>query len=348
MYSIEVDYDFFLVRIWPHIRMKGRPHLTSSMVWAEIMNRVKGSTEAHTYRFGYVIESDYLNIAARNAPRAGEAGPNEMSRQDYKDLFEIVMRYERWKQREGAFDVCDVVNHILYNLMAGERYLGPPLHFLMCDEVQDLPPACLLLLARLGNHCFFSGDSAQTIAKGVGFRFSQLVNLFRSSPHALQNAAAPLPVIRQLSVNFRSHGKILDLANCLIKLVELAYPETIDKLKREASWLPGLKPVVLQSSLLEALFGVLVGSEALPEEPAGLIGKPPVEFGCDQVVIVRDQAAKRSLPALLSHALCLTVYEAKGLEFDDVVLYNFFADSPLAGKQWQLLDNFGVQALQYK
>jgi len=34
--------------------------------------------------------------------------------------------------------------------------------------------------------------------------------------------------------------------------------------------------------------------------------------------------------------LCLSVYEAKGLEFDDVILFNFFADSQCAS-QWKLL-----------
>jgi len=28
---------------------------------------------------------------------------------------------------------------------------------------------------------------------------------------------------------------------------------------------------------------------------------------------------------MLQHALCLTIYEAKGLEFNDVILFNFFS-----------------------
>jgi len=38
--------------------------------------------------------------------------------------------------------------------------------------------------------------------------------------------------------------------------------------------------------------------------------------------------------------LCLTVYEAKGLEFDDVILFNFFEDSK-CGNQWMLLKDIG-------
>lgn len=39
---------------------------------------------------------------------------------------------------------------------------------------------------------------------------------------------------------------------------------------------------------------------------------------------------------MLQHALCLTVYEAKGLEFNDVILFNFFSETKVAN-QWNLL-----------
>lgn len=44
---------------------------------------------------------------------------------------------------------------------------------------------------------------------------------------------------------------------------------------------------------------------------------------------------------MLQHALCLTIYEAKGLEFNDVILFNFFAESPCADK-WHLLKTLDV------
>ncbi len=36
--------------------------------------------------------------------------------------------------------------------------------------------------------------------------------------------------------------------------------------------------------------------------------------------------------------LCLTVYECKGLEFDEVILFNFFQDSKCVS-QWKLLND---------
>ena len=41
-------------------------------------------------------------------------------------------------------------------------------------------------------------------------------------------------------------------------------------------------------------------------------------------------AARDGIPEELRLGLILTIYEAKGLEFDDVLLYNFFKDSQVA------------------
>ena len=66
----------------------------------------------------------------------------------------------------------------------------------MVDEVQDLPHSVLILLSRLANNgLFFSGDTAQNIAKGVGFRFCDLRHVFTSNNKVLKK-----PVVKQLSV----------------------------------------------------------------------------------------------------------------------------------------------------
>ena len=41
--------------------------------------------------------------------------------------------------------------------------------------------------------------------------------------------------------------------------------------------------------------------------------------------------------------LCLTVYEAKGLEFDDVILFNFFSRGEIKAAQWKLLQHITAQ-----
>lgn len=51
-------------------------------------------------------------------------------------------------------------------------------------------------------------------------------------------------------------------------------------------------------------------------------------FGAGQVILVRDPEAKANLRCNMGDsALILTIFESKGMEFDDVVLYNFFSSS---------------------
>ena len=52
-----------------------------------------------------------------------------------------------------------------------------------------------------------------------------------------------------------------------------------------------------------------------------------IEFGARQAVLVANDVARENLPDALRQGIVLTIYEAKGLEFDDILLYNFFKES---------------------
>lgn len=60
-------------------------------------------------------------------------------------------------------------------------------------------------------------------------------------------------------MNFRSHNRILYLANSVIDLLEFFFPETIDRLKKEKSSIDGPKPIILGESDPELLFCILTG-----------------------------------------------------------------------------------------
>ncbi|XP_062604975.1 TPR and ankyrin repeat-containing protein 1-like [Saccostrea cucullata] len=64
-----------------------------------------------------------------------------------------------------------------------------------------------------------------------------------------------------------------------------------------------------------------------------------IEFGAHQAILVVNDESRDSLPEELQHGIVLTIYEAKGLEFDDILLYNFFKDSQ-AGKEWRVVTSF--------
>ena len=154
----------------------------------------------------------------------------------------------------------DAVNYIL-NYIRFRSYEGPELHYVMIDEVQDLPHAIVYLFSKVATYgVFYSGDTAQTIAKGVGFRFCDLKSLFNPKLHdySLQLKS---PAIKHLTINFRSHNNILQLANSIVSSIEILFPKTIDRMKKEISDLSGPKPMILPSSDEELLFYVLCGGE---------------------------------------------------------------------------------------
>jgi hypothetical protein len=49
------------------------------------------------------------------------------------------------------------------------------------------------------------------------------------------------------------------MANCLVNLVEILFPKTIDKLKKEISTLDGPKPVVFASNDFEQMVTFIFG-----------------------------------------------------------------------------------------
>lgn len=89
---------------------------------------------------------------------------------------------------------------------------------------------------------------------------------------------------------------------------------------------------LLQSDLILQLLVTCIGIEFLK-----IIVQ--IEFGAHQVVLVRTLESENKLPSLLGNSiLFLTISQAKGLEFDDVLILNFFKDSP-ALKEWSVLDS---------
>jgi hypothetical protein len=108
----------------------------------------------------------------------------------------------------------------------------------------------------------------------------------------------------------------------VVSLIELLFPKTIDKLVKEDSDRDGMKPLVIMPLDPYNLRTFFTGTAVTQQNNNAMQVAP--QFGCNQVLIVRDQAAKEYIPDIFKNMLCLSVYEAKGLEFDDVILYNFF------------------------
>jgi len=57
-----------------------------------------------------------------------------------------------------------------------------------------------------------------------------------------------------------------------------------------------------------------------------------------QIIIVRDEETRDSLQSnLRSNSIIFTILESKGMEYDDVYIYDFFSSSPYFS-EWRTLD----------
>jgi hypothetical protein len=286
-----------------------------TLVWTEIRSFIKGSAEALTTKQGFLSLEEYQDLGRKKAP-------NFMG--DRSTVHNLFENYRRICNRQGMFDEADLVYHLHRRLLENPE-ISWSIHSVYVDETQDFTQAELSLLircCRYQNRMFFTGDTAQSIMRGIAFRFEDLKTLFYNLKSS--NVMTPDEPVRipdrlyQLTHNYRSHAGILRLASNVVNLLLYYFPESFDKLKEDRGLFEGPKPVLLESCSKSDLAMILRGNKRQTSR---------IEFGAHQAVLVVSEEARDNMPEELKHGLVLTIYEAKGLEFDDILIYNFFKDS---------------------
>jgi hypothetical protein len=177
-----------------------------------------------------------------------------------------------------------------------------------------------------------AGDTAQTIAVGVGFRFTDVRQVF------FEKFGSKKPELLLLFHNYRSHAGVLRLAASVLDLLYTYFPLSLDVMPPDQGLFDGPKPVIMDISDLSELVLILEGSK---RETAR------IEFGAHQVVIVRNENAKVKVCQQynIDKEWIMTVQQSKGLEFDDVLLYNFFTDSD-ASDMWRVFAGFSKEDME--
>ena len=313
----EVTALYFKEIIWPSILhqcgITSKDLIDPLLAWIEIQSFIKGSE--HALRKGsHLSLEEYKKIGNRMAPNFS----------NHRDtIYKVFLNYQKYQQNQRhhnfLFDECDLVLH-LYNRLKYVQDVPWSIHSVYIDEVQDFTQAELAILIHCccdPNSMFFTGDTAQTIMRGIAFRFQDLRSIFHEIHSQCPEVTVPQKP-HNLTLNFRSHSGILKLAGSIIDLISEFFRDSIDHLPDEEGMFPGPTPVVLEACNASDL--ALLLSSNKTECSA-------IDFGAHQVILVQSKEAKDKLPSIFKGAIVMTIFEAKGLEFDDVLLYNFFANS---------------------
>jgi hypothetical protein len=213
--------------------------------------------------------------------------------------------------------------------------------------VQDLCQLELLLLVRAvrdNGALFLAGDTAQTVAAGVAFRFEDVKKLLtdvEELKEAKDRKSVACGATACLSVNYRSHEGIVAAAASAARLLMQLFPAVVDRTPPERGCFAGARPLLVTHTRAADILRLVLDDDADDDDDDDVAARETVDFGAHQAFLVRDDAGRAALladaPELrLLKAQVLTVAESKGLEFTDVICWNLASDSPFEA-EWRVV-----------
>lgn len=265
----------------------------AALAWEEIRSIVKGAClDSCRPLLG---RDEYEALGRKRAPLFVSERPR---------LYEVARRWQERLREASAVDEIDLCRRALARLGAGDGW-----DHVICDEAQDLAEIQVELVLRLHRGgrlegVFLAGDPQQVINPS-GFRWAEVRTAIRERVRA---HGRPAPALTTLTRNFRSVRGIVELANEVIALKRERTGRS-DADETEEGVVAGATPIRVDGAETD-LLAVVAG------------------FGPRCAVLAGSEEVRERLRASLDTTRVFTVPEAKGLEFDVVVLWGLVAAEP--------------------
>jgi len=221
------------------------------------------------------------------------------------------------EEREAVYDVFEqylgfLIGHDLYdsNIVSHQylQYIEPRYDFVIVDEVQDLTNIQLYLIIkslRQAQDFILCGDSNQIVHPNF-FSWSKVKSLF----YRQEDIQTSDELIRILNTNYRNSPQVTDIANKILKIKNQRFG-SIDK---ESHYL------VESNGHTQGEVLFLQDTAAIRQE---LDSKTKASTLFAVIVMTTDQ--KPAAQQHFSTPLVFTIQEAKGLEYENIILYNFLS-----------------------
>lgn len=241
---------------------------------------------------GVLSRTAYLGLGVRQSIFA------EGQRDSLYDIFE---KYLAWLRETGLYDL---------NLVAHEwQSHATPCHdFVVVDEVQDITSVQLALVIRtlaVPGNFLLCGDSNQIVHPNF-FSWSQVKTLFWQDAELAQRQQ-----LRLLAANFRNGLEATRVANQLLKIKHRRF----GSIDRESNYL-------VRSTGTEPGQVALIADKDAGKRELDLRIRQSTQFA---VLVMRDED-KAEASKHFTTPLLFSIHEAKGLEYENIVLYRFVSD----------------------
>ncbi len=253
-------------------------------LYEEFKGVLTGSPES-----AYLSQEQYLDLGVKQSIYPREQRPA---------VYKVFTDYLDMLKQQGCFDV-NILSH------AYLEKVQPRYDFAVVDEVQDLTAVQLrLILSTLHDARSFilCGDSNQIVHPNY-FSWARVKSFF----HACEDASPPAELIRILNTNYRNSHEITELANRILKLKNARFG-SVDK---ESTYL--VKSISQDKGRI-----FLLAADTAPVRELGRMARNSARMA----VIVLHPEQKQAAKALFGSPLVFSVQEAKGLEYENVILFN--------------------------
>lgn len=311
---VEVTFDYFKHIIWPKISTEHdvKAGVNPSLAWLEIQQIIKGSTQAMRKGFPLTFE-EYKEIDSSMAPHF--SARREVA-------YKLYQRYQQFllnsNKRNRLFDECDLALNIFQRLQNKTEAVPWCIRKIYIDDAQGFTTASLALIISCStcpNSVFIAGSEMP----GTGHQQQNVQEYFHLMSQIIP-IKAPIKMF-ELDNSYRMCSGIQNLADNTADLINHLFMRSGDYMpchgEPSASTVPAFIESCKETGLLKAL-------------SVNKQGCFSVELGPSQVILVRSESTKETMPQFLKNGVILTIDQVKDMEFDDVVLYNFFTDSKVS------------------
>ena len=284
-------------------------------IYAQLISVIKGSYSSHLYMNNCISKEDYKSKGRKITDL-----PN------LDEIYDVCMLYEDYKKGK-YFDIQDLVNFLIRQVKLEFKEVKL-IDYLFIDEIQDLTISQIYLLILVSKYCkIYAGDTCQTISKINRFRFSELNNIFFAFQKIVTNYQKVTNAY--LCLNYRLNSKILRLSTFMAYLMKLLFPNTIDKFQDDFSIkVIEQKPIYLKH--IDLIIDNIIHNQENND----------YTLTAKHCFIYNSENDGKELYNLYGDNIYkLSVEQSKGLEFEMVIVYNFFSSSKFQGLWDKIFDN---------
>jgi len=276
------------------------------VIWTQIRSYIKGSIEG--FQTGSCLDrDDYVGLGKSRC---------RLSPKEREVAYDVFLLYQTWLKESNRCDDSDLIFDLLLRInrlsLETRQEQGLLFDSIYVDEVQDFTQIDIALFWKLceGRSLFLAGDTAQSVVQGVAFRFDEVRSVASSLCGQQRNKVPSKPFV--LSINYRSHTGILDIAALVLQIMYDAFPGSANKVDPDKGLFRGPRPSIFSS----ANFDKSSFQEVIASNPGIVLLTQQSEVG-----LVQEMVGHNAAPVF-------DIVTAKGLDFDQLFLVNFFCGLP--------------------